>query len=179
MLSNSYLSSLIGRETIAVEMVCHGNICRSPMAAAMLDGKAQSIEVPRFVVTSSGTSAFHSGEGPHPLSQKTWENHGFSYSHTSKQFKKSSFDSVDIFLTADQTNRAMILNQCRTEADREKVFLLRQFDPALSHIDPFGRDADSLIVPDPWGYEIDAYEDVYAQIERALDGLIALFTKEQ
>ena len=147
------------------------------MAAAMMHGKAQEIEVPKFLVTSSGTSAFHSGEGPHPLSQKTWEKHGLSYSHTSKQFRKSSFDSVDIFLTADQTNRAMILNQCRTEAEREKVFLLRQFDPALASIDPFGRDADSLIVPDPWGYEIDAYEEVYGQIELALNGLIEFFVR--
>ena len=179
MLSTPYLESLRGNEIIRVEMVCHGNICRSPMAAAMMHGKAQSIEIPKFVVTSSGTSAFHEGEGAHPLSQKTWENHGFTYSHTSKPFKKSSFDSVDIFLVADQTNRAMIMNSCRGDSDREKVFLLRQFDPALSAIDPFGRDSDSLIVPDPWGYEIDAYEEVYAQIELALDGLINYFAKER
>lgn len=146
------------------------------MAAAMMHGKAQSILNPTFIVTSSGTSAYHAGEGAHPLSKKTWERHGFFYSHTSKQFKKSSFDSVDIFLTADQTNRAMILNSCRNESDAEKVFLLRQFDPALSAIDPFGPDADALIVPDPWGYEIDAYEEVYSQIEVALDGLIAYFS---
>jgi protein-tyrosine-phosphatase len=55
--------------------------------------------------------------------------------------------------------------------------MLRQFDPALVAIDPFGKEAGDLAIPDPWGYEIDAYEEVYVQIERAVDGLIAFFTK--
>ena len=54
--------------------------------------------------------------------------------------------------------------------------MLRQFDPALSHLDPFGKEAGDLAVPDPWGYEIDAYEAVYQQIEKAIDGMIAYFT---
>jgi protein-tyrosine phosphatase len=174
---NSYLQSIRNFETVRVEMVCHGNICRSPMAAAMMHGKSLEIDSPNFVVTSSGTSAYHKGEGPHPLSQKTWENHGFEYRHKSQPFSKQSFLDTDLILVADQTNRAMILASTTNEADKAKVFMLRQFDPALAHIDPFGREAGELAIPDPWGYEIDAYEEVYLQIERAVNGLIRFFTE--
>ena len=174
---NSYLRSIKNFESVRVEMVCHGNICRSPMAAAMMHGKSLEIASPNFVVTSSGTSAYHKGEGPHPLSQKVWEKHGFDYRHKSQPFSKQSFLDTDLILVADQTNRAMILASTTNEADKAKVFMLRQFDPALAGIDPFGKEAGELAIPDPWGYEIDAYEEVYLQIERAVDGLINFFTE--
>jgi protein-tyrosine phosphatase len=51
--------------------------------------------------------------------------------------------------------------------------MLRSFDPALSKIDPTSPAAEILQVPDPWGEEIDAYQEVLDMIERATDGLIA------
>ncbi len=176
---NEYLKSIQNFDTVRVEMVCHGNICRSPMAAAMLHGKSLEISSPNFVVTSSGTSAYHQGEPAHPLSQKTWENHGFDYRHRSQPFSKQSFLDTDLILVADQTNRAMILGSTTNTADRAKVFMLREFDVSLSHIDPQGKEAGDLAVPDPWGYEIDAYEAVYEQIEKAVDGLITFFTSHR
>jgi len=175
--NSAYLKSILNFETVRVEMVCHGNICRSPMAAAMLHGKSLEITSPNFVVTSSGTSAYHQGEGAHPLSQTVWEMHGFEYRHRSQPFKKQSFLDTDLILVADQTNRAQILAAATNEADKAKVFMLRQFDPTLSHIDPSGREAGELAIPDPWGSEIDAYEEVYLQIEKAIDGMIGFFTK--
>ena len=174
---SQYLQSIRNFETVRVEMVCHGNICRSPMAAAMMHGKSLEISSPNFVVTSSGTSAYHKGEGPHPLSQKVWEKHGFDYRHKSQPFSKQSFLDTDLILVADQTNRAMILAATTNDADKAKVFMLRQFDPDLATLDPFGKQAGELAIPDPWGYEIDAYEEVYLQIERAVDGLIQFFSE--
>ena len=86
---------------------------------------------------------------------------------------------TDLILVADQTNRAIIFGATDFQNDRNKVFLLREFDPTLSRIDPFGKDSGELVIPDPWGSEIDAYEEVYAQIEKAIDGLIHYFTSER
>lgn len=158
---------------VRVEMVCLGNICRSPMAAALLHNKAQKISDPHIIVTSSGTSAWHVGEGPHRLSQKTWEAAGYSYDHQASQFNPRSFDEIDLILAMDLTNRANILNAARNDADRAKVKMLRSFDPELAGIDPTSRDGEKLQVPDPWGNEIEAYQEVFAMIERATDGLIA------
>ena len=174
---NEYLRSIQNFETVRVEMVCHGNICRSPMAAAILHGKSLTISSPNFVVTSSGASAYHQGEPAHPLSQKVWEKYGFDYRHRSQPFSRQSFLDTDLILVADQTNRAQILNATTNTADKAKVFMLREFDPALAHIHPTSPDADDLAIPDPWGFEIDAYELVYLQIEKAVDGMIDFFTK--
>lgn len=174
---SEYLQSIRRFDTIRVEMVCHGNICRSPIAAAILHNKSIEVLSPNFVVTSSGTSAYHQGESAHPLSQKVWEAHGISYRHKSTPFSKQSFLDTDVILVADQTNRAMILTAAKNMAEKSKVMMLREFDPALSHIDPFGKDAGELAIPDPWGYEIDAFESVYQQIDQAIDGLIQFFAK--
>lgn len=171
-MSGNYISSLKTREIIRVEMVCLGNICRSPMAAAVLHNKAELITSPRITVTSSGTSGWHDGENAHHLSEKTWKAAGYAYSHISRKFTLNLFDEADLILPMDLTNRANILNGARNSADREKVIMLRSFDPALSHIDPTSPEADKLQVPDPWGETIEAYQEVLAMIERATDGLI-------
>lgn len=175
-MSSDYISSLKGREIIRVEMVCLGNICRSPMAAAVLHNKVQAISHPRIIVTSSGTSGWHDGENAHHLSQKTWESAGYSYQHTSRKFTLNLFDECDLILPMDLTNRANILNGARNASDRDKVFMLRSFDPALALIDPTSPDAEKLQVPDPWGETIEAYQEVLAMIEKATDGLIATLT---
>ena len=173
---NPYLASLSGKPFISIEMVCLGNICRSPLAAAVLHNKASEIEAPRIVVSSSGTSNYHIGEGAHKLSVKTWQNAGYEYDHTAKQFSRKSFAEQDLILAMDLTNRAMILNAAQSEEERAKVFMLRQFDPELSSIDPTSRSGELLQVPDPWGETIDSFEKVLAMVERAVDGLIARLT---
>lgn len=146
------------------------------MAAAVLHNKALRINSPKIIVTSSGTSGWHKGEGAHHLSQETWESVGYTFEHVSRPFSVEIFDQVDLILPMDLTNRANILNGARTNADKEKVVMLRAFDPILAHIDPTSREAESLQVPDPWGETIDAYREVLAMIETATDGLIARLT---
>jgi protein-tyrosine phosphatase len=169
---SEYFESLKELDEIRVEMVCLGNICRSPMAAAVLHNKVKSMTDPKIIVTSSGTSGWHKGEGAHHLSQKTWEAAGYSYDHTSRPFQVSFFDEADIILAMDLTNRANILNGARNQSDRAKVFMLRSFDPTLSHIDPQSPEAEQLQVPDPWGETIEAYREVLEMIESATDGLL-------
>jgi protein-tyrosine phosphatase len=175
-MTSDYLSSLKTRDVIRVEMVCLGNICRSPMAAAVLHNKVKELVAPQIIVTSSGTSGWHDGESAHHLSEKTWKSAGYSYQHTSRKFTLNLFDECDLILPMDLTNRANILNSARNASDREKVFMLRSFDPVLSHIDPSSSEAELLQVPDPWGETIEAYQEVLAMIELATDGLIATLT---
>lgn len=132
------------------------------MAAAVLANRAAEIEKPEIVVTSSGTSSWHVGEGAHQLSQATWKLAGYAHSHTARQFTSENFDQVDLILAMDQSNQTNILQLARHEQDREKVALLRSFDP----------NADSIEVPDPWGNEVAAYQEVLAMVEAAVSGLL-------
>ena len=166
------LEKLRDKPEIRIEMVCLGNICRSPMAAAVLHNKVADLSSPRVIVTSSGTSNYHIGEGAHKSSIRTWESAGYHYSHIAKQFNKKSFIEQDLILCMDTNNRAMVLTAAENEEQRAKVFLLRQFDPELREIDPTSRDAEKLIVPDPWGQGMDAFDEVLGLIERATNGIL-------
>jgi len=51
---------------VSVLMVCLGNICRSPMAEAVLKhriAERTDLEGFRFEVDSAGTGAYHAGDG--------------------------------------------------------------------------------------------------------------------
>ena len=141
------------------------------MAAAVLANRAIEIEKPEIVVTSSGTSSWHVGEGAHQLSEKTWKMAGYTHSHTARQFTAESFDEVDLILAMDQSNHANILQLARHEQDRAKVVMLRSFDPEVDS------DSGEVEVPDPWGSEVEAYEEVLAMVESAVTGLLASLDK--
>jgi protein-tyrosine phosphatase len=132
------------------------------MAAAVLANRTTEIDKPEIVVTSSGTSSWHVGEGAHQLSEKTWKLAGYTHAHTARQFTAESFDEVDLILAMDQSNQANILALARSDEDRRKVVMFRSLDPK----------ADSVEVPDPWGNEIEAYQEVLAMVEAATSGLL-------
>ena len=132
------------------------------MAAAVLSNRAIEIDAPQIIVTSSGTSSWHVGEGAHQLSEKVWTRAGYQHSHSVREFQPDHFDQVDLILAMDLNNQANILKLAQSQEHREKVAMLRSFDPA----------ADSLEVPDPWGNPIEAYQEVLAMVEAAVSGLL-------
>ena len=73
----------------------------------------------------------------------------------------------------DSSNYENVLTLANSADDRAKVFYLRSFDPALHHIDPLSGEYFKLEVPDPYNQSEDAYRDVLAMIESAVDGFIA------
>ena len=136
------------------------------MAAAILYNRRHEITDPKIVVDSSGTGAWHVGEGPNPHSKQTWEKHGLKYEHTAKKFSKNDFYSSDLILVMDSSNYANVMAQANEDV-KHKVFYLRQFDRTL-------RDAkiENLEVPDPYSLPIGHFEAVYEMIDKAITGLL-------
>ena len=168
----SVISSIKGRDQVSITMVCLGNICRSPMAAAVLANKKGSIKSPVITVDSAGTGPWHIGQGPHPSSKKIWERAGYTHEHTAKQFKSNDFFIHDLILVMDSSNYHNVISMAESEEHRSKVFYLRSFDPALKEIDPNSADYSKLEVPDPYNQSDEAYEATLAMVERAVDGLL-------
>jgi len=158
--------------SLSVAMVCLGNICRSPMAAAVLSNKVLAVEKLDIQVSSSGTSGWHVGQGPHPTSKLVWEKAGYQHHHVASQFKANDYFVNDYILVMDSSNYENVLALASSEADRAKVFYLRSFDPALRLLDPTSSDYFKLEVPDPYNQSEDAYREVLAMIESAVDGFI-------
>jgi protein-tyrosine phosphatase len=143
------------------------------MAAAVLTGKAQKITEVGMNISSSGTSGWHIGEGPHPTSKLVWEEAGYLHDHKASQFKVNDYFVNDYILVMDSSNFENVLALAPSPEDAMKVFYLRSFDPALSHIDPLSSEYTKLEVPDPYNQSKDAYREVLAMIESAVDGFIA------
>ena len=158
-------------------MVCLGNICRSPMAAAVLSNKVLMVENLDIQVSSSGTSGWHIGQGPHPTSKLVWEKAGYQHHHIASQFKVNDYFVNDYILVMDSSNYENVLALAPSEQDRAKVFYLRSFDPALQEIEPTSSEYFKLEVPDPYNQHEDAYREVLAMIESAVDGFIHHLTR--
>lgn len=156
-------------------MICLGNICRSPMAAAVLAHQASNVQNPKITVSSSGTGSWHVGDGPNPKSKSTWESAGYSYEHVVQQFKREMFEQQDLLIVMDNSNYKNIVELSETSKHHEKIFYLRQFDPALRDLIP-EQDYMKLEVPDPYYEPISAFQEVLVMVEAAVAGLITELT---
>jgi protein-tyrosine phosphatase len=144
-------------------MVCLGNICRSPMAAAVLQTKVQRIQSPKIVVDSAGTANWHSGQGANPPSKRIWERAGYSYQHIASHFNYSRLVAADLVLVMDQSNFETVKSLVTSEVEEQKIYYLRQFDLTQP---------DSLEIPDPYSLPDSAFQEVLEMVERSTDGLI-------
>jgi protein-tyrosine phosphatase len=148
-------------EPIRVIFVCLGNICRSPLAKGVFMAKAAQRGLSdRIEVDSAGTSAYHVGEPPDPGSLRVARRVGIDLSRDrARQVTRRDLGRFDYIIALDRSNRR---NLERVGADPDKVHLLRDFEP----------NAHSPDVPDPWGGGLDGFEDVYAIVDRATEGLL-------
>ena len=90
--------------------VCHGNICRSPMAEFIFKDmiRKQGLEQD-FVVCSCATSTEEIwgdvGNPVYPPAQKELKKHGISCEgKRAVQLKKSDYDKYDLFIAMDSMN---------------------------------------------------------------------------
>lgn len=145
-------------------MVCLGNICRSPLAEGILQEKAFKAGL-TWSIESAGTNSYHTGEPPHPLSQKVAKLNGIDISRQrARRFTPEDFEVYDkIYALA-----ADVLEDIRRIAGKK-------FDPAkvdllLNELYP-GENRD---VPDPWYGPEAGYHEVYKLIDKACDKIVSL-----
>ena len=95
---------------IRIMFVCHGNICRSPMAEFVLKDmvKRRGLEKD-FIISSSATSTeeIYNGIGNpvYPPAKAILEAHGINPSgKRAVQLKASDYDKYDLFIGMDSAN---------------------------------------------------------------------------
>ena len=89
-----------------VLFVCHGNICRSPMAEAVFRHMLEERGLgERFAVDSAAVSAEELGNPVYPEANRTLVAHGLPASnHHAWQLTRADYDRYDFFIGMDQEN---------------------------------------------------------------------------
>lgn len=109
-----------------VAVVCLGNICRSPMAAAVLrHAVAEAGLTDAVEVVSAGTAGYHVGDPADPRARAALRRRGYDDAHTARRFAAEDFAAVDLVLAMDGANVDDLRRLAPTPEDAAKVRLLR------------------------------------------------------
>ena len=149
---------------VRILFVCMGNIIRSPLAENLFRHLAAEDGLDgQYQVDSAGTGGWHAGEEPDPRMRRTARRHGLTYSGSARQVRLSDLDTFDWIIAMDTDNLRDLAAMVRSPAQRQKIRLLRDFDPT-------SRPQSS--VPDPY-YGGDAdFEETYQVVEAGVRGLL-------
>jgi protein-tyrosine phosphatase len=147
--------------------VCLGNICRSPTA----EGVMRSLVIEegmedRVELDSAGTGAWHVGSAPDERATAAAAAQGVKLDGRARKVEPEDFERFDLILAMDSSNLRDLQALADSAEARERVRLLREFDPA-SHGD------DDLDVPDPYYGGDDGFGTVFELVRAACQGLLA------
>jgi protein-tyrosine phosphatase len=149
---------------LAVCFVCLGNICRSPIAEAILLEQVRRAGLSAAIdVDSAGTGDWHVGEPPDPRAIQAAAQRGYDLTALSaRQFEDSDFARFDWILAMDHQNLADLRKRCPPQ-HADKVSLLMGFGAAGA----------VQAVPDPYFGGADGFETTLNLCEQACTGLMA------
>lgn len=145
---------------IGILFVCHGNICRSPMAEFIMKdmaGKAGLSD--SFEIASAAVSREEIGNPVYPPARRKLAEHGISCEgKTARQMTKSDYGRYDMIICMDAWNVRNALRITGSDPDY-KISLLLDFT------DRIGED-----ISDPW-YTGD-FDEAFSDIRLGCKGLL-------
>ena len=113
---------------VRILFVCHGNICRSPMAEFVMKDlvhKARRDE--DFYIESAATSTEEIGNEVYPPARRKLAEHGISCKgKTARQMTRHDYDRFDLLVGMDSWNIRNMNAICGGDPD-EKIHLLLDF----------------------------------------------------
>ncbi|HTG72026.1 MAG TPA: low molecular weight protein-tyrosine-phosphatase [Candidatus Udaeobacter sp.] len=125
--------------------VCLGNICRSPMAEAVMRHQVELAHLSdRIEVDSAGTGDWHLGHPPHEGTRKQLDQHLISYQGMKARLVTAGdFEAFDYIVCMDTNNLRdvrKLLSKAEGEGERTRLFTFMELLPDKGMAD----------VPDPY-----------------------------
>ena len=144
---------------IRILFVCHGNICRSPMAEFVMKNMVERAGVAdRFYIESAATSTEEIGNPVYPPARRKLAEHGIGCAgKTARQMRRDDYQRFDLIVGMDAWNLRNMRRICGDDPDR-RVHLLMDFT---------SRPGD---VADPW-YTGD-FEATWRDVVEGCEGIL-------
>jgi protein arginine phosphatase len=147
-------------------LVCTGNICRSPLAEALVRRSLEEHGVSDVTVLSAGTGAWDgapASEGAYLVGLER----GLDLSgHRARLLTRELVESADLILTMARHHRARV-DELGGEG---RVFVLGEYA---------GREGDEAEVSDPFGGDLDVYRRTCAELETLASAVVERLVKEE
>ena len=142
-----------------IVFICHGNICRSPMAEFVLKDMVKKRGVAHdFFIESRATSTEEIGNGVHHGTTRKLAQYGISTAgKTAIQLRKSDYEKYDYLICMDSWNVRNTMRIIGSDKDG-KVTKLLSFA---------GEGGD---IADPW--YTGNFDDTYDDVLRGCEGLL-------
>lgn len=146
---------------INVLFVCLGNICRSPMAEAVMRDLVEKNGLKHKVkVDSAATSAWHTGESPHKGTLTKLKEFNISTTGIkARQLHKDDFEKFDYIIGMDSSNVRNI-REMLNQPDHPKIF---RFLDLTEH---------KKDVPDP--YYTGDFQETYELVKEGCEAVIKI-----
>ena len=147
-----------------IMFVCHGNICRSPMAEFVFNKTVKDIGLSSCMISfSSATSTEEIGNDTYYGTKRILDKYGIPYKHREAvQLTKSDYVQYDLFIGMDSANIRNMLRIFGADPDNKVIKLLDLTD----------RGGD---VADPW--YTGNFEVTYKDVSDGCHALINLLNK--
>jgi protein-tyrosine phosphatase len=154
-------------QPINVLFVCLGNICRSPMAEAVLRHKVRAAGLDgRIAISSAGTGDWHIGEPAHRGTLDILRRYDIGHDGVARQVALRDLKEADYVIAMASDNLSALRRLDRDGLIDGKVALLMDYAPHAGARD----------VPDP--YYTGDFDHVYALVDAGCEGLLQHIRRE-
>lgn len=153
-----------------ISVVCTGNICRSPMAELVLREMFEEAGLgERVEVDSAGTTSWEAGSPADPRTLEVLRRRGHGdfggSGHVARRFQDMWLEERDLVLAADRGHLRELRAMARSDEERERIRLFREFDPEAVA-------AGDLEMADPWYGDAAAFDQTYTEVVAASRGVV-------
>lgn len=161
--------SLFSRHSLSVLLVCRANICRSPMAEALLREELKLRGLGRKVLLdSAGTNASQPGHPADGRAMQVCAREGiYLRKSRARQVEQRDFADFDYIVAMDSSNRDWLLGHCPLHL-RDHISLMGSW----------ASDGELEDIPDPYYSSLAGFEDALALLHTAVEGLVPWLLKE-
>ena len=151
---------------VKILFVCHGNICRSPMAEFVMKRLAEEAGVARRLeIASAATSSEEIGNPVYPPARRKLAEHGIACSgKTARRMTARDYEKYDLLIGMDEANMRNMARICGGDPEGKLRML-------MDYTDRPGP------VADPW-YTGD-FETTWRDVSAGCGGLLKKLTEEK